>query len=363
MAHDELSVDMAAMASEIKQTAQVDVAVESAVEADATSDLDSNVEVPENDFWGDGEDFGDSDSEASDSDADADGDTVPQRDGVGIITYKANGKDVQLNLKQVLKDPGAQQELAKQLALVDGARKAFSDKNKLRQKLKEVESSTGELSKYKESWDKLEAIKDNPAELYRVLTGEDFNQMIEREAEKRAIYSNASDEDRKIMDYEERIRRMEMAQEREGKKRQQELEKIEQQKYEAEKQSLHNGMQKEFFKYEFDEGSNPAAANKLRKMLWRNSVADIQDYIKQGYKYSDRMVTKAFKDNASALQSFYKTSINKSNKENAEVSKANAQTKAASAATKNYQQPVKGMDELVTKDPLSIFQAFRRGRR
>ena len=361
MAQDELSVDLEAAAAEASSALSADTAIEEAVTPSAeASPLDSDIDLPDNgEFWNDGEglDVDDNDLSASDADSSVEGDDVPQ--GEGIISYKANGKEVKLNLN----NPSDVEKLTKDLALVDGARKAFSDKNKLRQKLKQMEADSGDLGKYKESWDKLESIKDDPAELYRVLTGEDFNEMITREAEKRSIYANASEEDRKIMDYEERIRRMEMAQERDARRREQDLEKAEQTKYEAEKTTFDNQLQKEFFKYEFDEQVSPAAANKLKKMLWRNSVADIQDYIKDGYKFSDRMVSKAFKDNASALQAFYKTSVKQTAKAETAEAKSSASQKAAATATKNYKQPLKGAEDLIDKDPLSIFQAFRRGRK
>lgn len=356
---DELSVDMESMAAQAAEQLSTDTAVEAEINSsESPAELESNIDPELGGFWDEGDelDLASNDGEASDTDAEGIEDNVPRQ---GIISYKANGKEVKLNLN----NPEDVEKLTKDLALVDGARKAFSDKNRLRQKLKQIESSQGDLQQYKDSWDKLEAIKDDPAELYRVLTGESFDEMIERESEKRAIYRNASDEDRKIMDYEDRIRRMEMAQEREARRREKELELAEQTKYEAEKTTFNNQLQKEFFKYEFDEDVSPAAANKLKKMLWRNSVADIQDYIKQGYKFSDRMVNKAFKDNASALQAFYKTSVKKTAKAETEEAKSTASQKAEAAATKNYRQPLSGVEDLVDKDPLSIFKAFRKGRR
>lgn len=360
MAQDELSVDLEAATAEAMKSLSTDREIEAAIApSDSSPELEETIDTENGQFWGEDDelDFGSSKSKASKTEASDEDADVPH--GNEIISYKANGKEVKLNLN----DPNDREKLTKDLALVDGARKAFSDKNQLRQRLKKIEESQNELVKYKESWDKLEAIKEDPAELYRVLTGEDFNTMIEREAEKRSIYSNASEEDRKIMDYEDRIRRMELAQEREAAKRAKELEQIESRKYEAEKSELHNQMQQEFFKYEFPEDLSPVAANRLRKMLWRNSVADVQEYIKQGYKFSDRMVAKAFKDNASAVQAFYKNVTTKETKAGTEARKSEASEKAAAAATKNYKQNPKDVDELVSKDPLSIFQAFRRGRR
>ena len=362
-AHNELAIDIEAATAQLQEDVSSGRIEEQAnIEAEAIETaLDDSAEVPDSAFWEDGEDLGDSYSEASDSkstDADAD---VPQNKG--IITYKANGKDVSLNLNDLRNNVEAQQELTKKLALVDGARKAFSDKNKLRQRLKDAETSSSDLAKYKESWDKLEAMKEDPAELYKVLTGEDFESMVTRETEKRSIYSNASDEDQKIMDYEDRIRRMEIQSEREQARRNKDIEKAEAAKYAASKESMNTQLQKEFFKYEFEDSASPAAANKLRNMLWRNSVADVQDYLKQGYKFSDRMVNKAFKDNASAMQAFYKESIAKGTKQAATTQKANAQEKAAEAATKNYSTPDKKLDSLSMKDPISLFNAFRKGRR
>ena len=358
---DELSVDMSSLSTQFQQEVAADNVI-SAIEPDSPN-LEETVDVPDSEFWDEVPSKSTSVAKADGkSKSEANDEEVPQSND-GIIKYKANGQEVSLNVNELLKNPESRSELAKKLALVDGARKAFSDKNQLRQKVKELEAKASEGNQFKEAWDKLESLKDNRAELYKAITGEDWDSMLEREVEKRSIYANASEDDRKIMDYEERIRKFEMAQAKEADRRKKELEQTEQRKYEADRQELNNVMQKEFFKYEFDEGSNPAVANKLRNMLWRNSLADVQDYIKQGYKFSDKMVHKAFKDNASALQAFYKTSVNKATKEAVESKKSEAGAKAAAAATKNYNNNNNEFEKLASKDPLSIFQAFRRGRK
>ena len=363
MAQNELAVDMESAAQQAIQESKTSSLVEQALDTEGPSpDLESTIDVG-SDFWDEGADTDDArDVGAEKEDLDsADDEDVPLPDGEGIIKYKANGKDQTLNLNKVMTDAEAQSDLAKKLALVDGARKAFSDKNKYRTELKKIKAETQDMSKYKDSWEKLESIKDDHAEVYRVITGESWDDMIAREIEKRSIYENATDEDRQIMDYEERIRRMELKQQRETEQREKELRKAEELKYDADKTQLQTNLEKEFGQYEFSE-DNPVEANRLRKMLWRSALGDIQEWRGQGYKLNDKMIRKAFRDNASALQSFYKTSVNKGTKEAVETQKAYASEKAAEAATKNYKTNSK-LDELVGKDPLAIFSAFRRGRR
>lgn len=362
MATDELMVDMAAAAEQAKADAAVEMETEAAF-AESAGGLESTIDPVNNDFWDDGdEEVSEAASAGEREDLDVVEEGASARDGGKTITYKANGKEVSLNISDLQNDPAAREALAKQLALVDGARKAFSDKNKLRQQMKKQAADTAQLREYKESWDKLETLKDDPDQLYRVLTGRSLDDMINHEIERRIAYQNASDEDRKIMEYEERFRKMEERSRREEMIRQQQIEEAKAEKYEAQKRATQNDLEREFFKYEFNE-EDPVTANRLKKMLWRSALGDIQDYRKQGYKMSQKMVAKAFRDNAKALQSFYSKSVDEGVKSVVSSKKAGAQEKAEKAATKNYSSSNTDFDQLAGKDPLSIFQAFRRGRK
>jgi hypothetical protein len=356
---NELGVSMEEMAN-AAPTAEVikqDNIAETLTQSEPTPELEETIEVEDSSFWNEG---ADQEQRLDSEPQDIDGEEVSSDSDIplnseGIISYKANGKEVSVDIST----EEGRADLAKKLALLDGARKAFSDKNKLRQQVKALEERANQGNQYKESWDKLEALKDNPERLYEVITGQSFSDMMAKEYEKRSIYNNATEEERKIMDYEDRIRRMELQSEREQKRREDEIAKAEERNYTASKKETQTKLEREFFKYEFDNDS-PATANKLKKILWRSALGDLQDYQREGYKMSDKLIQKAFNDNAKALQSFYGKEVAKGVKKVTEKKKADAKEKAQAASTRNYKKPDFG--DLASKDPLSIFNAFRKNK-
>jgi hypothetical protein len=352
--------DMAAAAKEAQGQAQADVAFEEATTPEA---LKETIEVDNGDFWGEpqaeAEELAPADEpaiEAADEESDElipEDELVPQEesaDAEGILTYKANGKDVQIDLR----DPATLDALKKNLSFIDGARKAFSDKNKLRQEVKQLQAQAQEAQGYKESWDKLEAIKENPEQLYEVLTGEKFDDMIQRRVDQRAIYDSASEEERKIMDAESRMAALEKKYERVLQANEQEKQQAQDVRRDAEQRDLKTRMQQEFSKYEiFGEDPN---SNRARKMLWQSAIYDLQDQFGNA-KPTDEAIIAAFRDNANALQVTRKAGNTKKTEAARKAKAAKAKKSAAAAA----QTPMKGStpDELVGLDPLSLFNRFR----
>lgn len=355
---NELAVDIETATQELANPVNADAVVEGALEtSEPDPELSSDVDVENDGFWHDNED-GVSASEEEASPPSDDSDDVPQeQDSDGIIEYKVNGKSVKLDLSS----DEDRAKLAKQLSLVDGARKAFSDKNKLRQQLKQERERAEEMNQYKSNWDKLESIKDDRAQLFETITGESWDAMIQNEVEKRRLYDEADPATQRAMEYEERLQRAERERDRERKLRDEQFRKAEEMEYNAEKLGTRTKLEQEFRKYEFKQ-PNEAANNRLRKMLWRSSLGDIQEYVKQGHEISEKVVRKAFRDNAKALQSFYKTSVSRESKKQIQQQKQDTKQKAEEAATKNFSNN-EDLSSLVGKDPMSIFQSFRRGRR
>lgn len=354
MAADELSVSMADMAAAAKSVAQDAAAEQAITSAELAPELEATIDVPDSNFW-DSEDsqaLSDMNSDIANQGSDFD-EQVSEVPSDRIFKYKSNGEEVEVDLSS----EEARAELAKKLAAADGVKKAFSDKNKLQQQLKALKQQAEESNKYKESWDKLEALKDNPERLYEIITGQSFDSMMQNQLERRAIYQNASEEERKIMDYEDRIRKMEIQNERASRQREKEMAEAQNKHREATKKETQTKLEREFFKYEFGD-SDPASANKLRKILWRSALGDLQDYQKEGYKLSDKLVQKAFSDNAKALQSFYGKEVAKGVKQATDKMTADATEKAQIASTRNYTNH--NLDSLSGKDPMSIFRAFQR---
>lgn len=318
-------------------------AVETALtaESEAPSELDETIEV-DNPFWDQGDAAQRSKDETPKSETKTD---APKRDGAETITYKANGKEVKISVA----------EAAKKLALVDGAQKAFSEKAKLQEKLQKVESDTAELAKYKETWERLEGLKGDKKRLYEVITGERFDDMLTREREKQDLYAKASPEARAAMDAEERIRALEASAARDREDRDSKLKQAEEREYNAESKYMQTQLEREFFKYQFPE-DNPNVSNQLKRMLWRSSVADIKE-LSKGSAVTPEIVAKAFRDNAKALQSFYRKEVDKGVSATLDKKKKDAEEKAQIASTRNYEQPAPA--ELAKKNPMDLFNMIR----
>jgi hypothetical protein len=361
---DELAVDMTDMAAAAKEAlgqADVDQQIEVAETPEA---LRETVEVDNGEFWGEAveapaQEEVDAADEAVDESTEElidEDDLVPQEseasDEPGILTYKANGKDVQIDLT----DPATLDALKQNLSFIDGARKAFSDKNKLRQEAKKLQSQMDELRGFKDSWEKLEDMRGNPEQLYEVLTGEKFTDMVQRKVDQKSIYNEASEEDRKIMDYEERIARMERDNKRASEQRQKELAEAQSVRRDAAKRELKSRMEQEFNKYDiFGEDPN---SNRARKMLWQSAIYDLQE---QGQDNpSEESIIAAFKDNANALQVARKAGSTKKTEAARKAKKAKAKKAAGKAAQATNKAATP--DELVGLDPLSLFN-WGRGRR
>lgn len=344
---NELAVSAEELASAGAAMVQDDAAVESLLEGGESTPgaLDETIEV-ESTFWeeanaapvGDEKDKAPA-AKVEDTDAPDDSQT---------ITYRANGKDVKIS----------REEAAKKLALVDGAKRAFDKQASLQKQLDAVKKEQDELVKYRETWEKLERIGKDHKRLYETLTGERFDDMLSREMQRKSAYQNASEDERRAMDSEERLRTLESQAQQDRSERDKRVKDAEEREFKAETKYMQTQLEREFFKYQFPD-DKPNVSNQLKRMLWRSTVADLKDYDKQGHDVTPDLIKRAFRDNATALQSFYKTEVDKGVKQVTEQKKKDATEKAQLASTRNYSNT--NVRDLAGKDPMSLFRAFQRG--
>lgn len=348
MATNELAVSAEEIAAAGAAMVQEDAAVDAVTSDESVPELESTIDV-ESPFWGEGDDVAPAEPGKKTPAAAAELDT-PEGDGTQTITYKANGKDVTIS----------RDEAAKKLALVDGAKRAFDQKASLQNKIDGYEKERPELIKFKETWEKLERIGKDHKRLYETLTGERFDDMLGREINKRQAYQNASEEERRALDSEERIRALEAERHNDRAELDRKVKEAETREFQADTRYMQGQLEREFFRYQFPE-DKPQVANQLKRMLWRSTIADLKDYDRDGHEVTADLIKRAFKDNASALQSFYKTEVDKGVKKVVDQKKKDAEEKAQLASTRNYDNPK--IKDLAAKDPLSLFRAFQRGGR
>jgi hypothetical protein len=319
---------------------EVDVAT---LNDEPSSASEPEVDAHNSDFWGESSDSEDSDSDASDSSSDA-AEDAPQPGQAGTIKYKANGEEKEATAE----------EAKKALELVSGARKAMTEASKVRKELAGIKKQNTELAEYKQVWDKLESIKDDKRQLVELITGQSYENFLDYELERREIYRDASPAEQRAMDAEDKLQRMEREiQKREEEKNRNSTE-AETREYNADKKLVQGQLEREFALHDFP-SDNPQVSNRLKKMLWRDAVADLKVYHSEYGKITQKMISKAFGDSANALKYLYSNSVDKAvNKQSAEK-KVEATQKAQAASTKNYRPEVK--DEWKKMNPMDLFRS------
>ena len=325
--------------------------INQALGADASPfEGDAELET-ENGFWGEGEN-----PEESGTEEPVEGATIPDNLSQ-ILRYKANGEEVELDLSTEDGRTKAVDALSRQ----EGMNKAFSDSAKAKKRANKLQAQIDELSKYRESWDKLEDLKHDRQRLLEFVTGEDYNEFMNRELGRKNAYETGSEEERRTMDYEDRMQAMEAEMRRDKDSRDRDVQKAQELRQEADYEKYNMWSQTELSKY-VDQipDSNPVRANKLKKALWRESIADVKSYYNKYGKITNKMVAKAFKDNADAMLGLYDTEVQTGVEKAIENKKVQAKEKAQVAASRNYDSGRLNTTDFGGMDPTKIFEKFRK---
>lgn len=293
--------------------------------------------------------WADDESESQDNPKVSKSDT-PENKPAQTIKFKANGEDIELSLE----------EAQKRLSLAEGARQALQDRATLKKEVANLKKQSEELAKYKDTWDKLESVKHDRKQLLELITGESYDDIMQREAERRDIYQYGTDEQKRLLEYSEKLQKLERERELENSRRESQVQQAEQAKFDAEKQRVQTTMEREYYKHELPEDLDPAAANKLKAMLWQQSASDLKQYYQKYGKITNKMVEKAFADNANVLLGAHSKQVDKKVNEIRESEKQSAKEKAQLASTKDSGIT---MDANLAKlNPNQLFDFFRKGR-
>lgn len=178
--------------------------------------------------------------------------------------------------------------------------------------------------------------------------------------ERKKLYEEATPEERQLLESEARIRN----QERENKRAREEIERkakeVEEREFFTEQKQLQTALEREFFKHKVIDSADPQVANRLKKMLWRQSIADLKDISNRGVKIGPKAIARVFEDNAKALTGFKSETLNRELKSIVDKKKEAATQKAQLASSANYSSSID--PELLKLDPASLFQRWRAGR-
>jgi hypothetical protein len=347
--HDDLVVDVNKELQNIVAEEQtIDAGLETLdSSADVSSTAEPSIDLPESSFWD--EEANEKASSNSDETSDADKPTS-NPSTAGTIKYKANGKEVEISLD----------EAKKQLSLVAGARRAFTEKQKIQKQYEALQQEHQQLLKIKEAWDKLEDLKHDPERLAEVIFDKPYADIEKEIYERRRLYEEASPEERQLLEYEARMRNLERDMERRNREAERKRQEAEAREYSANLTKLEAEMQRAFFKHKVVDTQDPNVANKLRKMLWRQSVADLKEYAKrlpEGKLPGPKLIAKVFDDNARAIAGFKSEIVNKELKQAVEQKKQAATQKAQLSSTANYSNSID--PNLLKLDPLTLFNKLR----
>lgn len=343
---NELAVDMAAAAQQVI----VDTAAEEVSDAQASANMEETIDVPDAPFWGEGDEQSDDSETASSGEHPETSDSEPQVQDVspdGTITYTVDGETKTISLA----------EAQKELSLVGGARRAFTDSAKLRKQLSASTKELTESRKFRESWDKLEDLKHEPEKLYEVIMGRPFTEFLKEVEDRVKLYSGASPEEKIALDQESEIRRLRQDVDREKRQRDRDNKKATDDKYEADKTRMQTNLERSFFKHEV-KVDDPQTANEVKEMHWLKSVADLKKLDKQGVEITQKVIDKVYGDNAAVLRSFYSKSADKTIKEQSTKRSETAKSKAQLASVGNVKSSVS--KNLTKQDPLSLFHTLKR---
>jgi hypothetical protein len=358
---NELTVDLAAATKEF--------AAQNAVHADSPAaehaptginpepiqSIDSDIEVPDSPFWSSEEQMF-PDVKGSKPKQKAEVAAAAPKVNDKLLTYKANGKEHQLDLS----NPQHMDIIKKRLAEADGMSKAFAKAAKAEQRLKEREAELEQARKYKESWDKLEQIRHDKAKMVELLTGESYEDFVKREAEKRQIMELGTEEEKQLVRQQDRIKdletRLQLFEERtrrEAADAEARAQKAAEAEDRARNEQFKANIEREFFKNVDD-----SVPDDLKQLIYQKTILDLKGMYKQYGQVTNKMVSKAMADNARRLKSFKEEAVNTEVNKALENTKQAATAKAQAASTKNYENDVEGIN-LASLSPDKLFQYLK----
>lgn len=370
-ATDELGGDLSTLTEQFKAEAAVEQTVDTAVDtlnevmAEPNSpEPEAEVNIPDSDFWSGDDDFGldlsmlEEESQPETRISDEIEQKMPDKVGQ-ILKYKANGEELELDLSS---DEGRNQAI-EALQRHGGMAKAYNEVAELKRKLKTFESNSGDLGKYKESWDKLEDMKHDRKALLEFLTDENYEDFISKEIARKNAYDLGTEDERRVMDYEDRLRKIEIDSQREASANERRVREARQSEERADEMRIKSGMEVEFSKYSSQiQHESPEFVNEMKKAMWQKSAGDLKKYADKYGQITNKMIQKVFADNGKLFGAGVQKQIEKGVEKAIEDKKQKAVEHAQVASAKNYGSNI-GEKDLMSLSPDKLFNYFKKNRK
>lgn len=328
-------------AAEVLNEAKEDAVIEESLNQDSgpsPTDADDSLEVPS---------YLDSDNDTAQQPEGESPDTQPVSESDLEFEYSVGGQTYKADKTQAIKA----------LELQRGARQAFSDRAKLKREIKKLQREALENAEFRDKWK--EALADpDPRAVFTKLTGQSLNDYVEQELQRRELWNRATPEERKILEYDQRMQAM-----------QSQLEKFESTAREKEKALAEQSFQSEISKFQSEmmpvmekafeplEHGNPEVDNTRWNMLWGATVRDLQKYAEEGYDVDRSLVKQVAQRNAKALGGNIAAQVDQGVEKVIEKKKAEAKDLAQKASTQNYTAGL-SVQDAVKLNPLDLFHTW-----
>jgi hypothetical protein len=263
-----------------------------------------------------------------------------------LISYSANGQEFSATAE----------EAAKALSLVRGARRAFTDRAKLRRELKALKEQAEQAGVFKQKWEEVMADGATPEQVWEKLTGQSFDQWADQEIQR------ATPEEKQLLDYDRNFKALEQRQQQLEAERQQREKDLQDTAFKARVKYMQSQATPIFEKYidQVTAGLSEAASQRRARMYWRESVRDLQDLKQRGYEPTPKLMEQIFRRNAAAIVGGNLDQVQQQVQQVIDQKKETAKEQAQVASTKNYAGPSHNMNDLVKKNPLDLFNLLRK---
>jgi hypothetical protein len=336
---DELSIDVDAALASAASTPAPDVTPGA---KDSSNSFFDEADAPE--------DEAPEETDDEDTESDEDGD---------YMEVSADGKSHRIDLKN--KD-----EVKKLLSAGLGVKRAFSDLAKMRQDNKRLTQELKQVSTVREKaalMDKLETLKDDENELYRVITGgKSLDEVIEARLAKKRAWDDATPDERQQMERDERERALMQRIERMEASARVEREQAEKQNEQAEEKRAYSIAYPEFQSVFKALGiKDPIQAQETATDLWELGWARIARIVSQAesrgetVELTPEMVQKQFQSVAARWGYSSKAQAKEEVSKIISKKSKDATKRAGLAATKNYRNS-SDLNELSSLSPTKAYE-------
>lgn len=244
------------------------------------------------------------DGESLESETGYEEEAIPVKEDVALAVKETVVITDDKGKRKVEIDFNNREQLKKYVQMAHGARKWQAERDQTRQQLSEAQK---EFSDLKETWNTLEAaFKSEGIEgVIDLLQGEkgSHQQWVQSKLERQQFLSKASPEQRRLLEQQERLDKMEKEESRRQQEYETRIQRMEEHREATEIKELESRIHPTFDKYRFADKFGDAQTEAMfDEMLWNSALKRLEPYEEQGMKITPELVDRQFREVATALR-------------------------------------------------------------